>query len=155
MRLVAVPVTITRAKAFTVEHHRHNKRPGAGARFAVGVSDGVQLVGVALAGNPRAEPLNDGFTLEVYRNCVREGAPNSKNACSFLYGCICRAWRAVGGRKVITYTKQSECGASLRAAGFKVEAVLKARRPDGWANRAGRVAQAIVGEPKYRWARAA
>lgn len=153
MTLAAQPITITKAKKFVLDHHRHNKRSTAGARFAVGVADGAQLVGVAMAGNPVAAALNDGFTIEVLRNCVRDGAP--KNACSFLYGCCCRAWRALGGLKVITYTKQSECGASLRAAGFKVEAVLKARRADGWANRPGRVAQAVVAEPKFRWARAA
>lgn len=153
MRLAAMPTTITEAKRFAAEHHRHNKRKPAGARFAVGVGYGQQLVGVALAGNPVARPLRDGFTIEVTRNCVLGNAP--KNAASFLYGCCCRAWRALGGRKVITYTKQSECGASLRAAGFKIEATLKARRADGWANREGRVAQDIVAEPKYRWARAA
>lgn len=40
------------------------------------------------------------------------------NACSILYGAAWRAVRALGYRRLVTYTLPSESGASLRAAGW-------------------------------------
>lgn len=73
-----------------------------------------ELVGVAMAGWPRARALADGRTLEVARTCTLE----VRNANSMLYGAICRAAAALGYARVVTYTLESESGASLRAAGF-------------------------------------
>lgn len=151
--LELIPVTLAEANAFVLSFHRHNK-PVPGARWAVGLSDGAELVGVAIVSRPVARALQDGFTSEVVRYCVREGVPN---ACSALYAACWRAWRAwraMGGRRLITYTLQREGGASLRGAGWKVVAQLASRKPDGWQNRTGRDWQAVVGEPKLRWERA-
>ncbi len=41
-----------------------------------------------------------------------------KNACSFLYGAAARAAAAMGYKRIITYTLESENGASLRASGW-------------------------------------
>jgi hypothetical protein len=127
---------------------RHSK-PVRGARWAVGASDGAALVGVAIVGRPTARELQDGTTAEVTRCCVVECAP--KGACSFLYAACWRAWRAMGGRRLITYTLVRESGASLRGAAAKLIAELPARDPSGWQNRPGRDWQAVVGQAKFRW----
>jgi hypothetical protein len=147
--LTVIPVSLKEANAFVLSFHRHNK-PVAGARWAIGLSDGVNLVGVAIVGRPVARGLQDGVTSEVVRCCVREGVPNG---CSALYGACWRAWRAMGGRRLVTYTLQRESGASLRGAGFKVIGELPARDAAGWANRPGREWQSVVGEAKLRWER--
>lgn len=58
--------------------------------------------------------LDDGFTLEVNRLC----SDGTRNACSFLYAAAARAAKELGYRKIITYTLDTENGASLRAAGW-------------------------------------
>ena len=148
MSLCAVPVTLREARAFVDNFHRHNKSPQGGL-FAVAASDGVQLVGVAIVGRPVARALDQGHTVEVTRCCVLESAP--KGCCSFLYAKAWQAAKALGWSRLITYTLQSESGASLRGAGWKVVAELPARDAGGWQNRAGREWQAVVGQAKLRW----
>jgi hypothetical protein len=146
--LELVPMPIAEANAFVLSFHRHNK-PVTGARFAIGASNGRELVGVAIVGRPVARALQDGVTSEVVRCCVREAAP--KGACSFLYAACWRAWRAMGGRRLITYTLIREGGASLRGAGFRIVAELEPRAPGDWQSRPGREWQPVVGEAKFRW----
>jgi hypothetical protein len=148
MALCPVPITTAEANEFIASHHRHNK-PVRGARWAVGASDGEGLVGVAVVGRPVARELQDGVTAEVTRCCVLDGAP--KGACSFLYACCWRAWRALGGRRLVTYTLASESGASLRGGGAKIIAQLPERDSRGWQNRRGREWQPVVGQAKLRW----
>jgi len=144
----AVPTTIEEANAFVLSFHRHSK-PVRGARFAIGASDGNELMGVILVGRPVARRLQDGMTAEVTRCCVRDTAP--KGTPSFLYAASWRAWRAMGGSRLITYTLQDESGTSLRGAGFKVVAELPANDPRMWQSRHGRDWQAVVGQMKLRW----
>ena len=148
MSLHAVPMKIAEAREFVDNFHRHNKAPMSGL-FAVGVSDGDQLVGVAIVGRPVARALDNGETAEVVRCCVTDGAP--KGACSFLYARCWQAAKALGWRRLITYTLQSESGSSLRGAGWNVVAELKARSPAGWQSRPGRGWQPVVGQAKLRW----
>jgi hypothetical protein len=147
-----LPVTIGEANDFVRSYHRHNK-PVVSARFAIGASDGAAMVGVAIVGRPVARKLQDGVTAEVVRCCTLEDAP--KGTPSFLYAACWRAWRAMGGAKLLTYTLQSEGGASLRGAGWTLIAELKAGNPKAWLNRHGREFQAVVGQAKFRWERAA
>jgi len=79
--LRVVPVTFRRAVAFIAEHHRHH-RPPRGMKFAVGVSDGQGLAGVATIGRPVARHFDDGDTVEVTRTCTRQ----VRNVNSMLYG---------------------------------------------------------------------
>lgn len=144
----AVPIGLAEANAFIASFHRHNK-PVIGWRFGVGASDGARLIGVATCGRPTARRMQDGTTAEVTRCCVLDDAP--LGACSFLYAACWRAWRAMGGRKLITYTLQAESGASLRGAGARVVAELAAGQPAAWLNRAGREWQPVVGQAKLRW----
>lgn len=148
MKLAAVPVTLAEANDFVASFHRHS-RPTIGGRFAVGASHGSDLVGVAIVGRPVARRLTDGTTAEVTRCCVSPDAP--LGACSFLYACCWRAWRAMGGRRLVTYTLQTEGGASLRGAGWRVVAELPPNSPKMWMNRPGREWQAVVGQAKFRW----
>lgn len=121
MSLRAVPMTVKAAARYVAAHHRHNRAPQGGL-FAVGVEEDGRLAGVAIAGRPIARLLADGKTVEVTRCCTDA----TRNACSFLYGRLCRAAADLGYARVVTYTLVEECGASLRAAGFVAMAAVKA-----------------------------
>ncbi len=116
MALQIVPCTWQEACIFIGIHHRHHRHPPAGYRFCVAVAESNKVVGVATVGIPVARHLDDGWTLEVNRTCT----DGTRNANSMLYGACWRAARAIGYRKLITYTLPEEGGASLRASGFKV-----------------------------------
>jgi hypothetical protein len=90
-----------------------------GGRWGAAVYVDGELVGVGIASDPKAWRSRDGFTIEITR-VATDGHPN---ACSRLYGALCRAAAAIGFRKAITFTRLDEPGTSLKAAGF-VEAGL-------------------------------
>jgi hypothetical protein len=121
MSLRVVPLTLREASAFILAHHRHHKPP-RGMKFAVGVVRAGELVGVATAGRPVARAYGT-EVLEVNRTCT----DGTRNANSMLYGAVRKAAVAMGYAKVITYTQDGESGATLRAAGFRVDKELKAR----------------------------
>jgi hypothetical protein len=123
--MIIVPITFAEANRFVSEYHRHHK-PVAGMKFAVAVADGDRIVGVCLVGRPVNRNLDTGFTLEVNRCCT----DGTKNACSMLYGAAWRAARALGYRKLITYTLPQEGGASLRAANWHI--VGETSNTKGW-----------------------
>ncbi len=111
MRLV--PISLKDANAFVNEHHRHHKAV-TGHKFSIGCEQDGRLVGVAIMGRPVSRYLDDGLTLEVNRLCTT----GEKNACSMLYAAAARAAKAMGYRKIVTYTLDTEPGTSLRAAGW-------------------------------------
>jgi hypothetical protein len=116
-QLCIVPVTLTEACAYVAAHHRHHDAP-IGGLFAVGVApvSADYIVAVAIIGRPVARMLQiDDYTAEVTRVCT----DGTQNACSMLYGTAWRAARAMGYRRLITYTLPSEGGASLRASGWR------------------------------------
>jgi hypothetical protein len=123
--LQLVNVTFADACSFVAAWHRHHPPP-QGHKFSVGVADGETLVGVAIVGRPVARHLDDGRTLEVTR-VATDGTPH---ACSMLYAAAWRAARALGWRRLITYTQADESGASLRGAGWRVIAERPPR--SGW-----------------------
>jgi len=146
MSLHLVPVTFADACGFIAMWHRHHAPP-RGMKFTVGVaSDAGVLVGVAVAGRPVARQLDDGATLEVTR-VATNGTPH---ACSMLYAACWRAAKALGYRRLVTYTQQGETGASLRAAGWHVIAARRAR--PGW-NRPSRPRcdRGTEGIPRTLW----
>lgn len=110
------PIHIKEANEFVKQYHRHNI-PTVGGKFAVSCFENDRLCGVAICGRPTARNADDGFTLEIYRNCT----DGTKNACSKLYGACVRVARAMGYEKVITYILVSETGASLKASNFVCE----------------------------------
>lgn len=143
-----IPLTLREANDFVEQHHRHSARTSNdGGKFAIGMTEGGDLIGVAIVGRPVARLLQKPGTAEVLRLCVAPDAP--RNACSRLYGRCKRIWQLMGGDRVVTYTLASESGASLRAVGFEREADVPARRWDTPTRR--RVARAIEGEDKVRW----
>ncbi|HEY2763373.1 MAG TPA: XF1762 family protein [Pseudonocardiaceae bacterium] len=126
MSLRLVPVTRATARGFVTLHHRHH-RPPPGSVFNVGVAnDADELVGVAMCGYPVAREWADGQTLEVNRTAT----DGTEHANSMLYAACWRAAKALGYRRLITYTQAGESGASLRAAGWRVVAQRPPRR--GW-----------------------
>ena len=149
MSLFLHPVTLKEATRFVERHHRHS-RPPRGGLFAVACSreGDDEPCGVAIVGRPVARLLADGWTAEVTRCCT----DGTRNACSMLYGACWRVARALGYRKLITYTREAESGASLRAAAFQAVGEV---RPESW-HRAAR--PRVDHEPlqrKIRWERGA
>lgn len=114
MRLQLTPISLDEANEFVRKLHRHNG-PVPGCKFAVAVSDGEIVRGIAIVGRPIARMLDDGWTLEINRTCT----DGTRNVNSMLYGACLRASWALGYKKVITYNLPSESGASLKAVGFK------------------------------------
>jgi hypothetical protein len=109
------PVTLKEARALVTRLHRHHRAPQGGL-FAIAASDGVEVRGVVIVGRPVARMLADGWTAEVNR-LATDGA---KNACSILYAAAWRAARAMGYRRLVTYTLPDEGGGSLRASGWRL-----------------------------------
>lgn len=152
--MTIVPITLKAARRFVADHHRHNVPP-VGWRFGVGLEHAGALVGVAVAGTPVSRLLDDGRTVEVTRVCTL----GHKNASTMLYGALCRAAKALGYTRVVTYTLETESGLSLRAAGF----AEVSRGPGGrsWASKpnGGRYEATLWGrrliptEGRIRWER--
>jgi hypothetical protein len=117
-----VPTTLSDAHQFVRQHHRHH-RPPPGGIFAIACSNDGIICGVAIVGRPVARGNQNGWTVEV----TRVATDGTKNACSMLYGACWRTARALGWRRLITYTLQSEPGTSLRAAGWKIVGEVKGR----------------------------
>jgi hypothetical protein len=108
------PITFEEAKIFIKKYHRHHLPP-AGWKFGIALNDGEKIVGVIVIGRPVARAMDNGWTLEVTRCCT----DGTKDACSKLYAAAWRAVRAMGYKRLVTYTLTSESGSSLKAAGFK------------------------------------
>lgn len=126
-RLRIVPVKFEDACGFVATWHRHHKPP-TGHKFSIGVvTPDDTLVGVAMIGRPVARHYDDGLTLEVNRTAT-DGTPNANSA---LYGAAWRAAKALGYRRLITYTQDGETGSSLRGTGWRVIAERPAA--PGWA----------------------
>lgn len=113
MTLRLIPLSQRLARDFVRMHHRHN-RPPVGDIFRVGLAEDGVLVAVGIAGRPVARMADDGRTVEITRVCTQGHA----NACSRLYGALCRAAAALGYERAITYTREDEPGTSPKAAGF-------------------------------------
>lgn len=143
MSLFLCPCTISEAKAFVSQHHRHHPAPVSGL-FSVSVSDGVSVRGVAIVGRPVARLLNDGWTAEV----TRVATDGARNACSMLYGACWRAARALGYRRLITYTLKSEPGTTLKASGWRVVGEV---RGQSWHRKARPRVDRHPTQAKLRW----
>lgn len=151
------PITLRDAKAFCARNHRHNQEPPAGAKCATSLVDKAgKLLGVALlADHPTARELAnaDERACEITRTCTT----GARNANSMLYGAICRAAEGLGFDRAYTYTLATESGASLRAAGFRVDRAVRGEVTHSRPSR-HRFQRDLYGErrpsgPKVRWVR--
>jgi len=113
-KLQLQPISYGEACRFIEKWHRHHLPP-VGWKFGLGLSEGGKVVGVVTVGRPVARGADNGWTLEMTRCCT----DGTRNACSKLYAAAWRATRALGYRRLITYTLESESGTSLRGAGWK------------------------------------
>lgn len=119
--LKTVPVTLAVANDFVESEHRHHPRV-VGHKSSIGVvDDDAQLRGVAILSYPKARRIDRNQIAEVTR-VATDGCPN---ACSALYGAMCRLQKAHGFEKAITYTLLTEPGTSLRAAGWRAVSVTE------------------------------
>ncbi len=134
------PISIKQANAFVDKYHRHNKTVRA-AKFCIAAltnNKEEEMVGVLVAAIPNARLLNDGWSIEFTRVCT-DGTPN---ACSFLIGKGRRVAQAMGYKKIITYTRADETGASMKASNFKLVYIQK--YPRTWRSAHGRDRTAIL-----------
>ena len=141
--LTLTPVSLAEANAFVAQHHRHH-RPVTGHKFSIGCTAEGRLVGVAIVGRPVSRYLDNGLTLEVNRLCTDV----TKSACSMLYAAAWRAARAMGYEKIITYTLDTESGASLRAAGWTCAGLAGGKR---WTGSRRPAADLYPAQMKYRY----
>lgn len=139
------PITFKAACEFVNRHHRHCKAP-VGCKFCVGLYEGEKFIGCAICGRPVSRHLDNGLICEINRLCVLEGYYNS---CSMLYGACCRIAKAMGYVEIITYSLESENGASLKASNFICEGAAGGTHWTGIRNRH----QPIPHEMKTRWKR--
>lgn len=138
--LSVVQITLDESKGYVGDFHAHSD-PTLSHKWSLGaVADG-RIVGVAVIGRPTSPVLQNGdpWALEVLRVCVErdESGKGYRNACSFLYGASWRSIKAMGYLRAVTYTKDGENGASLRAAGWVSISYRRARK-SGWDSREGR-----------------
>lgn len=80
--------------------------PEQGWKFGIAVNDGEKIVGVITVGKPVARFKDDGWTLEV-THCCTDG---TKNVRYKLYESALKATKAMGYKRLITYTLISESG---------------------------------------------
>lgn len=142
-RLRPCPLTRDQANAYIIAHHRHHPR-ATGHRFIVGAVRGEALVGVAVAGRPRARLIDQYKHVEVSRLCTA----GSENACSFLYSRCSRIARELGFESIFTAILSSESGASLRAAAWVFAYATRGGSQDRPSRR--RVDKSPT-EPKHIW----
>lgn len=137
-----MPITLKDANIYVTKYHRHHKAV-VGCKFCLGLQDDNSLVGVAICGRPVSRYYDDGFTLEI--NCLCTNG--TQNACSMLYGACIRVAKHMGYKKVITYTLQSENGASLKASNFKFDGIAGGKQWTGARKRDNGVPKQL----KKRW----
>lgn len=125
--------------------HRHLPILRAGLFAVQIVDDGGECLGVGVCGNPARNWQNTGRVV-----ITRVATDGSENACSAIYGALCRAAKALGYREAWTYTLPEEPGTSLRAAGFMDMGLT---RGGEWDRPSRARKSAVRAEPKRRWLR--
>lgn len=150
MRLTIEPITVKAALKLVKTWHRKLPDLQGGLFAALAVIDG-QTVGVGVAGNPARVWQGTG-RIVISRIAAQASAdnPRARNACSKLYGALCRAAEALGYREAWTYTLPEEPGDSLRGAGFEDVGLSDGGEHDRPSRRRKPAKRA---DPKRRWRR--
>jgi hypothetical protein len=120
--MTIVPMTLREARSYVDNVHRHHRAPQGGL-FAIGAAEGDTVIGCVIVGKPVARMLDDDYTCEV----TRLASDGSRNVCSMLYRAAWRASRAMGYRRLVTYTLATEPGSSLLGAGFAAVGEVRGR----------------------------
>lgn len=141
--MTLTPLTFDKACAFVARFHRHHP-PSRGWLFGIAAENEATLVGVITIGRPVARHYQDGYTCEATRCCT----DGTKNACSMLYAAGWRAARAMGYRRLITYTLATEPGSLLRATGFRQ---VHHTRAESWDRPSRPRIDASPAVPKVLW----
>lgn len=141
-KLKIKPITLKQASEFINANHRHNGAT-VGHKFSIGLYDGDKLIGCAVCGRPVSRYLDNGEICEINRLCT----DGTLNACSMLYGACSRIAKEMGYKKIITYTLESENGASLKASNFICDGKAGGTHWTGKRNKG----QAIPHEMKIRY----
>jgi len=139
------PCSVKAARKQVKAWHRHLPDVRGGLFAAQVVNDAGECLGVAVFGNPPRVWQGTGRGV-----ITRVATIGAENACSMLYGSLCRAAKALGYREAWTYTLPDEPGTSLRAAGF-IDMGLTAGGEHDRPSR--RRKPAVRPEPKRRWVR--
>ena len=137
------PCDFQTAKSFVGLNHRHNKPP-VGHKFSIACYEGARLCGVCMVGRPVSRVLDDGETLEVNRCCT----DGTRNVCSVLYGAAVRAAKALGYKRIFTYTRQSEPGTSLKASNWICDGMAGGTH---WTGQRYAQIEMPIDEMKVRW----
>ena len=124
MKYEIVPISFRYACSIVNIFHRHHQAP-QGHKFSLGLEVDGDTVGIVIIGRPVARGLDDGRTLEVTRICIMED--NIKNCVSILLGAVCKAAKAMGYLRIVTYILEEEHGSSLRASNFQVDGDVRGR----------------------------
>lgn len=144
--LVTVPLELREANDFIRRFHRHHA-PVVGHRFSIGATTNTGLlVGVCVVGRPVARLAGSPRDVAEVTRLATDG---TYNACSILYSAAARACKAMGFRRIQTYTLPSEGGASLRASGWICEGEAGGgqwKHTDGKPRRSDQPT-----EKKYKW----
>lgn len=117
-RLKLCPLTLKQANEMIARLHRHHK-PVVGHRFSIGAQNGSGIVGAVVVGRPVARMTDQNNVAEVTR-LVTDGTAHT---CSMLYAAAARAAEAMGYQRIQTFILEDEPGTSLKAAGWKFEAM--------------------------------
>jgi hypothetical protein len=122
-KLRAVPMSLAEANKAVAKWHRHHK-PVRFHLFSFGVMSQAGLCGAVIVMRPVSQHRSfHGFMAEISR-LVTDGTPN---ACSFLLGNAARCAFGMGFMGIQTYTLATESGASLKAAGWTFDTVVRGR----------------------------
>lgn len=118
--------------------------PKGGWLLGAAVYDGDRLCAVVAVERP-ARMLSDGFTACVSRLCT----DRTPHAASKALAAVTRACVALGYRRLVSYTLLGESGLCYRAAGWRVTAIVRARR--SWSCPSRPRAAAVQPGRKARW----
>lgn len=138
------PITLKTANCYVKSYHRHHNGT-VGCKFAIGLYENEELIGVAICGRPVSRFLDDGSICEINRLCTR----GDENACSMLYGACSRIAKDMGYKRIITYILKSESGVTLKASNFICDGEAGGTHWTGARNKD----QKIPCEMKTRWSR--
>lgn len=111
---VIVPIGLDDANRFIKAHHRYMTVIHR-ARYCISAYHNGQLVGIVATTPPTNNKVDDGLTIEIARLCTHLAPYNTASA---LISRACKAARAMGFRKVITYVDASVDGACYRSCNF-------------------------------------